>query len=164
MLRHYRDATIVHRRYYEDLTAGDGKGQESKLAGLRRESSALSERILELESELTLERKEKAQLKRELNEASAKQEYQPWEVPDQIPVEDTGGMGEEEGIQLRGEIVRLEEKIEHLQEEVRDKELMCRKLEGKIESVQADVKKERKEKDKIQNEFQVSEQQYSAFL
>ena len=146
---------FVHRRYYEELTAGDGKGQESKLTALRRESGALSGRILELESELILEKKETAKLKRELNDVSAKEEYQPWEVPDQTPSEDTGGLTEEEGRQLRGEIVRLEDKIELLEEEARDKELVCKKLEGKLESVQADVKRERKEKDKIQNEFQV---------
>ena len=100
-------------------------------------------------------------LKRDLNEVSAKQEYPPWEVPDQTPPEDTGGLTEEEGRQLRGEITQLEDKIEFLQEEVRDKEMMCSKLEGKIESVQADFKRERKEKDKIQNEFQVRESSYT---
>ncbi|KAI6645885.1 hypothetical protein LOD99_13143 [Oopsacas minuta] len=143
-----------YKRYYEELTAGDGSGLESKLANLKIDNTTLSEKILELESQLTLEKKETAQLKRDLTDASAKEEFQPWEVPDHKPSQENTGLTEEEGTRLKSEILRLDDKVEILQEQVRNKELVCRKLEGKIESVQADVKREKKEKEKIQNEFQ----------
>ena len=100
-------------------------------------------------------RKEIDQLKRSLNEAAGKEEVQPWEIPEPTHIEDPSGLSEEEGTRLKDEIFRLEDKVEMLQEQIRDKEQVCRKLEGKIETVQADVKREKKEKEKLQNEFQV---------
>lgn len=146
----------LYRRYYEELTAGDGSGLESKLVTVRLENTALSEKVLELESQLILERKEIDQLKRNLNEVVGKEEVQPWEVPEPTPTQDTSGFSEEEGTRLKEEIFRLEDKVEMLQEQIRNKEQVCRKLEGKIETVQADVKREKKEKEKLQNEFQVT--------
>ena len=144
------------RRYYEELTAGDGSGLESRLVTVRLENTALSEKVLELESQLLLERKEIDQLKRNLNEAVGKEEVQPWEVPEPTTTQEPSGLSEEEGTRLKDEILRLEDKIEMLQEQIRNKEQVCRKLEGKIETVQADVKREKKEKEKLQKEFQVT--------